>query len=147
MRAWHVPVSVRFMVMLFSLLLGISSCRFMPASQAQGVRTLFLTATPTSVLVFITNPDSPPAMRATGALVAASVRPRERIVILNTHGGTTLVSSQAPDSPSTQVPAPPTPLPPHPTSFQKARYYQAVRQYQSMVLHARTALQRRQQEE
>ena len=59
----------------------------------------------------------------------------------------TLASSQAPNSPSSQVPAPPTPLPSHPTSFQRARYGQAVRQYQGVLLRAQATLRRRQQQE
>jgi outer membrane protein OmpA-like peptidoglycan-associated protein len=134
------------MIMLWALLCGISSCRFMPAGQAQGMRALFLPGTRSSVLVIITNPDSPQAMRATGALVTASARPGERVVVLSTQGGSTLVSSQAPDSPRGRLPAPPTP-PSHPTSFQKARYTQAIRQYQIMALRARMALKSQQQEE
>ena len=146
MKAPRSPVSVRFVVMLGALLLGISSCRFMPTSQSQGMRTLFLPATRPSVLIIITNQDSPPEMRATGALVAASARRGERVVILSSRGGATLTSSQAPDSPSIQVPYPPA-SPSHPTSFQKARYRQAVRQYRNVILNARMALENRQQQE
>ncbi len=148
MRAWHFPVSVRLLVVLAAaLLLGISSCRFMPAGQAQGTRTLTLPGTRASMLVVITNPDAPQAMRATGALVAASARPGERVLILSSLGGAILASSRAPDSPSTQVAAPPPSLPPHPTSFQKARYRQAVQEYQSTVLHALAALRAKQLQE
>jgi outer membrane protein OmpA-like peptidoglycan-associated protein len=119
----------------------------MPASQAQGLRTLILPSLRASVLVVITNPDAPQAMRTTGALVAASTRPGERVIILSSLGGAILASSQAPDSPSIQVPAPPTSLPPHPTSFQKAHYRQAVKEYQSTVLHVRAALEAKQRQE
>src|ERR1035438_2579929 len=104
MRARHFPASVRFLVVLAAILLGISSCKFMPASQAQGLRTLILPSLRASVLVVITNPDAPQAMRTTGALVAASTRPGERVIILSSLGGAILASSQAPDSPSIQVP-------------------------------------------
>ena len=92
------------------------------------------------MLVIITNPDSPSAMQATGALVAASARPGERVLILSALGGAILASSQAPASPGIQVPALPAPLPPYATSFQKARHRQAIRQYQSTLLHARATL-------
>ena len=134
------PVSVRFAVMLVVLLLGVSSCRFMPSGQAQGMSRLSSPGTKASVLVIITNPDSPSAMQATGALVAASARPGERVLILSALGGAILASSQAPASPGIQVPAPPAPLPPSATSFQKARHRQAIRQYQSTLLHARATL-------
>src|SRR5260370_17889548 len=88
MRAPYVPVLIRFMVVLAVLLLGISSCRFL-TRQPQGMRMLFLPTTRACVLVFITDPDSPPAMRATGVLVAALARPGERVVILSSLAGTT----------------------------------------------------------
>jgi outer membrane protein OmpA-like peptidoglycan-associated protein len=146
-RVRHVPISVRFMVMLGTLLLAISSCRFIPASQAQGLRSLDLHTTRTSVLVVITNPESSRTMRATGALVASSVRPGERVVILSSLDGALLASSQAPDSASVQVPAPPRSLPSGATSFQKARYRQAVRKYQNIISNARALLLATQQQE
>lgn len=146
MKAPSSPVPVRFMLMFVALLLGISSCRFMPSEPPHGMRTIPLPPTRASVLVIIADPDSPSAMRATGALVAASARPGERVVILSSQGAATLASSKAPASPSLRVPGPPLSLPPHPTSFQKARYRQAVRQYQNMIIHARATLRRQQQQ-
>jgi len=119
----------------------------MPASQAQGTSTLTLPSTRASVLVVITDPESAVTMRATGALLGASARPGERVVILSSLGGATLASSQAPASPSTQVPTPSTALPVHPTSFQKAHYHQALQEYQSMVLSARRELKTKQRQE
>ena len=86
MKAPSSPVPVRFMLMFGALLLGISSCRFMPSGPPHGMRTLPLPPTRASVLVIIADPDSPSAMRATGALVAASARPAEQVVILELAG-------------------------------------------------------------
>ena len=147
MKAARAPVSIRLMIMLGTLLAGISSCRFMPASQTLGMRTLSLSAASASVLVIIVNQGSLSAMRATGALVAASARPRERVFILGSQGGAILASSQAPPSPTARVTDPPAPLSSQPTSFQKARYRQAVRQYRAVLLRARRALQKEQQQE
>jgi outer membrane protein OmpA-like peptidoglycan-associated protein len=113
----------------------------------QDFRTLFLPATRASILIVIVNPDSPSAMRATEALVTSSARPREYVVILSSQGGAILASSRAPGSPSVRVPAPPTPLPSHPTSFQKAGYQRALEEYHSKVLHAREALLAREHRE
>lgn|SRR5216683_909653 len=137
MKAPHAPLSIRLMVMLGALLVGISSCRFMPAGPSQGALMLTLPVPRASVLILITNPESPSAMRATGALVAGSARPREQVIIMNSLDGTVLASSRAP---SIQVPAPPASPPAHPTSFQRARYRQALQHYQSTVLRARSAL-------
>lgn len=98
-----------------------------------------------SVLIVITDPDSPAAMRATESLIAATARTGERVVILDDHAGTTLATSTAPAPPSVQVPAPPSPLPQHPTSFQKARYATAVRQYSIAVRHAGATLRQLQE--
>src|SRR5882724_3035260 len=146
MNAPPPPVPVRLVVILGALVLGISGCRLMSTGGLQGARTLSPPGSRDSVLVIITNPHSTAALRATGALVEGSVRPSERVVILGAQSGAVLVSSRAPSSPTAQVPAPPAPLAPHPTSFQKARHAQAVQQYQGTVLHTRAALQKQQQE-
>ena len=138
---------VRLLLMFGALLLGISSCRFMPVAELRAVHTLSVTASRASVLVIIVDEDSQAALRATGALVAASARPREQVIILTSRGGAVLASSRAPASPTLQVPAPPASPPSHPTSFQEARYRQAVRQYQGVVRHAWAALRRQQQQE
>jgi hypothetical protein len=142
-----VSAPVRLLLMFGALLLGISSCRFMPVAQLRAVHTLSVTASRASVLVIIVDEDSRAALRATGALVAASARPREQVIILTSRGGAVLASSRAPASPTLQVPAPPAPPPSHPTSFQEARYRQAVRQYQGVVRRAWAALRRQQQQE
>jgi outer membrane protein OmpA-like peptidoglycan-associated protein len=98
------------------------------------------------VLVIITNPASPSAMRATGALVAAVARPQEQVIILSSAGGAILASSRAPDAPGVRVPAPPAPLPSHPTSFQKARHQQALQHYQTVLFRARAELRTREQQ-
>jgi outer membrane protein OmpA-like peptidoglycan-associated protein len=128
------------------LVLGISGGASLPG-HPQGLRTLPVPATRASVLVIITNPASPAAMRATGALVIASARPREQVIILSSPDGAVLASSRAPGSPGIQVPVPPAPLPPRPTSFQEARRRQALQQYQGTVQHARAALRAEQQQE
>lgn len=147
MKAPPTPLSIRFMVMLGALVVGISSCGFMPAGPSQGALMLTLPVPRASVLIVITNPEFPSAMRATGALVAATARPREQVIILKSSDGTVLASSRAPDSPSIQVPAPPASPPSHPTSFQIARYQQALLHYRSTVLHARAVLHTRQRHE
>ncbi len=124
--------------------MGISGCRITLASQPRAAHLLVLPAVQTSVLILLTDPDSPAAMRATGALATVSARSGERLFILSDQDGTTLASSQAPAPPSMPGPALPAPLPPHPTSFQKARYNQAVRQYQ-VTLRADLASLRRPQ--
>jgi outer membrane protein OmpA-like peptidoglycan-associated protein len=144
MKALQTPPSIRFIVLFSALVLGISSCRF-PTSHSQDMRTLFLPAARVSVLVIITNPDSPSDMRAAGALLTASARPREQVIILSSRDGTILASSQAPDSLSVRVPAPPGRLTSNPTSFQKARYWEALQHYRSMVLRAGSELQTKEQ--
>jgi outer membrane protein OmpA-like peptidoglycan-associated protein len=145
MKARHAPQSVRFMVLLSALVLGLSGCR-LSLSRAQSERTVFLPPGHALVLVIIVNPASLSAMRATGALLEASARPREQVIILSSTGGAILASSRAPDSPGVQVPAPPASLPSHPTSFQKARYRQALQQYQIVLLRALAELRIQEQQ-
>lgn len=140
-------VPVRLLLMFAALLFGVSSCRFMPVAEPQAMHTLSVPMSRASVLVIIVDEDSRAALRATGALVAASARPREQVIILTSRGGAVLASSRAPVSPTLQVPAPPAPPPSHPTSFQEARYRQAVRQYQGVVRRTWATLRRQLQQE
>lgn len=133
--------------MFAALLFGVSSCRFMPVAEPQAMHTLSVPMSRASVLVIIVDEDSRAALRATGALVAASARPREQVIILTSRGGAVLASSRAPVSPTLQVPAPPAPPPSHPTSFQEARYRQAVRQYQGVERRTWATLRRQLQQE
>ena len=131
-------------MMAFGVLLaGISACRVLPQSHPQGTRNLRLAPASPSVLVVITDPESVTCMRATGALVEGTVRAGERVIILSARGGAPLASGKAPGSPATSVPDPPV-APRHPTSFQRARYDQAVRKYRITVSRDRAALLSRQ---
>lgn len=132
---------------LCALTLCLSGCGFLPAAQPARARTLTLPVARPAVLIVITDPDSPIAMRETASLIAATARTGERVVILGDHTGLTLAASTAPAPPSIQVTAPPAPLPQHPTSFQKARYATAVRQYSAAVQHAEAALRQLQKAE
>lgn len=67
-----------------------------------------------------------------------------RFWFLSTKGGTPLASGKAPGSPTTSVPDPPV-APRYPTSFQRARYDQAVQKYLATVSLDQAALRSRQQ--
>ena len=144
MKLSRAPVPVRLMVMLGVLLGGISGCKILPQSHPQGTRSLKLAAASPSVLVVITDPESVPIMRATGALVESTVRAGERVIILSAKGGAPLASGKAPGSATASVPDPPV-APRHPTSFQRARYHQEVQKYRNTLSRDRAALLSRQQ--
>ena len=139
MKFSRAPASVRLMMAVGVLLAGISACRVLPQSHPQSTRNLRLAPASPSVLVVITDPESVTGMRATGALVAGTVRAGERVIILNARGGAPLASGKAPGSPAISVPDPPV-APQHPTSFQRARYDHAVRKYRTTVSRDRAAL-------
>jgi outer membrane protein OmpA-like peptidoglycan-associated protein len=144
MKLSRAPVPVRLMVMLGVLLAGISGCKILPQNHPQGTRSLKLAASSPSVLVVITDPESVPIMRATGALVESTVRAGERVIILSAKGGAPLASGKAPGSATAAVPDPPV-APRHPTSFQRARYDQEVQKYRNTLSGDRAALLSRQQ--
>ena len=125
MKFSRAPASVRLMMTLGVLLAGISGCRVLPQSHPQGTWNLRLAPASPSVLVVITDPEPVTVMRATGALVGGTVRAGELVIILSAKGGAPLASGKAPGSPIISVPDPPV-APQHPTSFQRARYDQAV---------------------
>ncbi len=141
------PALVRLVFLSGAMLLSLSSCRFIPVSQPRGTHMHSVAAPRAAVLVIVVDEDSRAALRATGALAAASVRPGERLVVLGARSGAILASGQAPSSASIEVPARPDPLPSDATSFQKARHAQAVRQYQDILDQARAALLVRQRQE
>lgn len=144
MKLSRAPASVRLMVTLGVLLAGISGCKILPQSHPPGTRSLKLAAASPSVLVVITDPESVPIMRATGALVESTVRAGERVIILSAKGGAPLASGKAPGSATASVPDPPV-APRHPTSFQRARYDQEVQKYRNTLYRDRVALLSRQQ--
>ena len=133
-------------MMAFGLILaGISGCKMLSRSHQQGTQNIRLAPASPSVLVVITDPGSVLVMRATGELVEGTVRAGERVVILSARGGAPLASGKVPRSPTTTVPAPPV-APQHPTTFQQARYEQAVTAYRTTVARDRAALLSRQRE-
>lgn len=117
----------------------LSGCGFLSVPRPPNAGTVTLLAARPAMLIIITNPDSPAAMRETAALIASTARTGERVVILS-DAGATLTTSVAPPPPAVRVPAKPAPLGPQPTSFQKARYAAALHQYTSAVRHAESTL-------
>lgn len=143
MKAARPPSSIRLLAALGAILAGVTGCRVLPQAHPPGRHSVTLPSVRPAVLVAITDPESVPALRATGALVAGTARPGERVIVLSARGGALLASSQAPPSPAATVPDPPA-EPPHPTSFQRARYEAAAGKYRSAVAQARAALLRKQ---
>ncbi len=131
---------------LGALALCLSGCAFLSGQPSSHSGTDTLPAARPSVLIVITNPDSPAALRTTASLIASTARTGERVIILG-EGGATLAASTAPPPPSVQAPAPPAPLGQQPTSFQRARYATALRQYKAAVQTAEATLRHLQQAE
>jgi outer membrane protein OmpA-like peptidoglycan-associated protein len=129
-----------------ALSLSVVGCGLVSADQSARGLTLALPATRPAVLVVITDQESSQAQRATRSLILASARQGERIVVLSDRNGAVLESSVAPSAPTTRVSGPPASLSADPTSFQKARYAQAMQKYQKTVRQARLALRERQQQ-
>jgi outer membrane protein OmpA-like peptidoglycan-associated protein len=130
-----------------ALLICLSGCGYLSAPHLAGADGLTLPTAHPSVLVVITDPDSPSAMRETESLVVATARTGERLVILDDQGGAILATSAAPPPPSVAIPVPPAPLVSHPTSFEKARYDKAASQYQATVQRAEVRVRTLQQRE
>ena len=119
-----------------ALLVCLSGCGYLSAPHPVSADRVTLPSARPSVLMIITDPESPAAMRETESLIGATARSGERLVILDDESGAILASSTAPPPPSVKIPAPPAPLASHPTSFEKARYDNATRQYKTTVQSA-----------
>ena len=130
-----------------ALAANLASCGPMPVSQAGPTRMLMLPAARSSALIIITDQGEPKSMKTADALLSGSIRPGERVIVIGERGGVLLGSSTAPAPPRIQAPEPPTPLPAHPTSFQKARYSQAAQHYQEELQQAQQSLRERQHAE
>lgn len=117
-------------------LVCLSGCGYLSAPHPVRSGALTLPTAHPSVLMVITDPDSPTAVRETASLVVATARSGERLVILDDQRGAILATSTAPPPPSVALPAPPAALASHPTSFEKARYHKAAGQYQIAVQRA-----------
>jgi outer membrane protein OmpA-like peptidoglycan-associated protein len=127
--------------------LAVAGCHLLPASQAKSPRTLTLPASKPSDLIVITDPATQAAMRSARALLVDSAREGEHVVVVSDRGGDLLASSTAPTPPSTQAPELPALLQANPTSFQRARHSQALRQYQKQLQQAQRSLQARKKAE
>jgi outer membrane protein OmpA-like peptidoglycan-associated protein len=117
-----------------------AGCGLLPANGPAALRTLTPGPGRPAILVIITNPESPAAQQTARSLIMASAQAGERIVLLSDRDGGVLASSVAPPPPTSRVPGPPAPLPADPTSFQRARYSQALHDYREVVRRAQDAL-------
>lgn len=147
MTTAHVRTCLLLTAVAAAVMLGVAGCGLVPANRATASQLLTIARVRPAVLVIITDPESSQAQRATRAVIVASPQAGERIAVLSYRGGAVLASSVAPAPLTSRVPGPPAPLPASPTSFQKARYSQAVDHYRAMMRSARQALQGRQQQE
>jgi outer membrane protein OmpA-like peptidoglycan-associated protein len=112
----------------------------------QAFRTLSLPESDPSTLIVIADPTAPSAQSQLGALVAATARPGEHLVVLGTDGGS-LYSGSAPVPPTAVVPQRP-PRPAHDApALQRSNYELAVRRYQAELTADRAALVQRQKQE
>ena len=122
------------------LAIGLTACGLVPAGEAGAARMLTLPAARSSVLIVIADEASPETMTTASGLIRQTARAGEQIVVLGERNRAVLATSVAPAQPQVPAPVSPSPLPAHPTSFQKARYQKAARHYQDALRRARASL-------
>jgi len=86
-----------------------------------------------SVLEVLLDNDDIPARAQMRALVPATARPGEHLLVRDADSGRVLGSFTAPVAAAGRQPAPPSPLPSDPTSFQTAKHKQAEAAYQAAL--------------
>ena len=138
---------VRFVAVAAALILTISGCKLMTLTAQPTTQQVSLPRARPSLLVVLTDGGSPSVLAALRALIKATVRAGERILILDERSGAVLASSTAPASPSISVAGRPAPLPADATGFQKSRFQRAVREYRARLRNAHATLQRRQNDQ
>ena len=139
-RAAH----VRLVAVAAALVLTVSGCKLMTPTVQPAIQQVSLPRARPSLLVVLTDGGSPSTLAALRALITATVRPGERILILDDRSGAVLASSTAPAAPSVSVAGSPAPLRAGATGFQKSRFQRAIREYRARLRNARATLQRRQ---
>jgi outer membrane protein OmpA-like peptidoglycan-associated protein len=128
--------------------LSLSGCGLTLSARQGAAPVVAAPAMRQSVLIVVTDQDSAAAMKSAAALVMATARAGERILVLSDRSGAALASSLAPPSPAIRVAAtPPSPLPAHPTTFQQASRTRAAHAYQTALEQARAVLMRLQRAE
>ena len=123
--------SARLTAGTVALLLGVSGCRLLAASEHQPVQMIGLPRPRTCLLEVFVQGGSPMAVATLSSLVAATARGREHLFIRDSGTGALLAASVAPGPPRVTVPGRPAPPGPGATSFQKSRYQQAMARYWS----------------
>ena len=147
MKTFGVAAPARLAALVVALVLGISGCRLMALSTQPATQQVSLPRAKPSLLEVLTDGGSPSVLAVMRALITATIRGGERILILDDRSGAVLASSTAPAPPSLSVAGRPAPLPAAATSFQKSRFLRAMRQYRAGLRNARAAIQLRQKEE
>ena len=128
-------------------MISVASCRMFTPSHVAAVTVHRIVPRPRmpSVLIVIMD-GSPLAREDLRALLIATARATEQIIVLSQQGGAVLASSAAPTAAGVAVPSRPGALPSDATSFQKSRYESAVRQYQVIMRRAQATLERHDQQ-
>ncbi len=147
MKTFGVPAPARLVALVVALVLGISGCKLMTLSTQAATQQVSLARAKPSLLEVLTDGASPSVLAVMRALITATIRGGERILILDDRSGGVLASSTAPAPPSLSVTGRPAPLPAAATSFQKSRFQRAMGQYRARLRNARAAIQLRQKEE
>jgi outer membrane protein OmpA-like peptidoglycan-associated protein len=147
MKTFGVAAPALLVALVAALVLGISGCKLMALSTPPATQRVSVPRAKPSLLEVLTDGGSPSVLAVMRALITATIRGGERILILDDRSGAVLASSTAPAPPSLSVSGRPAPLPAAATSFQKSRYLRAIHQYRARLRNARAAIQLRQKEE
>src|ERR1039457_1394668 len=105
MKTFGVAAPARLVALVVALVLGISGCRLMALSTQPATQQVSLPRAKPSLLEVLTDGGSPSVLAVMRALITATIRGGERILILDDRSGAVLASSTAPAPPS-----PPQPL-------------------------------------
>jgi outer membrane protein OmpA-like peptidoglycan-associated protein len=143
----RVAFAGRLIAAASTVMVGLSACGLtMAGQQPTALTRISEQSAAQSVLVVITDPESPATLTATRSLVSMTGRPGERLVIIDAHSGALLAATTAPMTTSISVSDPLGHLTAGSTSYQRAEYLKAIRQYHSAVRRASSVLRRRQHE-
>jgi hypothetical protein len=123
---------------VITLTSATAGCSLLPGQTSQTAGRACPRPAGASVLEVLLDNDGATARAQMRALVPATARPGEHLLVRDADSGRVLGSFTAPTAAAGPQPTSPSPLPSDPTSFQSAKYKQAEAAYQAAVCREQT---------
>jgi len=137
MSAIRRKAAAGFLAGVVTLTPAVAGCSLLSGQTPQSADPACPPPPKASVLEVLLDNDDAPARAQMRALVPATARPGEHLLVRDADSGRVLGSFTATTAAAGRRLVPPPPLQPNPTSFQRAKHKQAEAAYRAAVCHER----------